>query len=193
MQMRRLPDRLRDERGFTLIELMISMTIMSVIIVPVIGSFLIGITESTSSRERVADSSTAQLVSAYILGDIQSSKTVAKDVVGGTCPSGSPALLKLTWADPSTSEAFVVSYVEQSDHLTRFTCINGGAADGDELAADLAEFDVTCFASDGSESSDCSSVTKVHVHVKAESPEPSDASSYGPFEFEFDATRRVTS
>jgi prepilin-type N-terminal cleavage/methylation domain-containing protein len=199
--MSRVRERLADERGLTLIELIISMGVLGIIIVPLTSSFLIGLVESSSTRDRIADSSAAQAISAFLLTDIQSSDAVATSGSGCLPPAGyggtSTVKLQLSWTDHKTSVATTVSYIDHtpagsSQHrLLRVSCSGGATtAEPAEIAAYLdasAGFVVEC---DGLPT--CTNPVKVvTVDVKAKSDSPSSASSYTPFEFELMARRRV--
>lgn len=189
-------ERLRDERGMTLVEMMIALSVLGIIVGPIMTSFLLGLLETTSTRERLADSSGAQVVSAYLLADVQSSKSVTLTSTGCPTSGGGTPLLRFDWEDPKTPSTDVaVVYVERSiagePALFRVTCTTtatGTTAEETELARNVQEFDVTCDLA-------CPGTTtprSVYVHLKAESQDPSDASSYRPFDFDFEATRRVS-
>src|SRR5438552_3745606 len=61
-----------DDSGLTLIELMISIGILGVIIGPIVASMLLGLLSSGGTRDRIADASSAQILSSYFPSDIQS-------------------------------------------------------------------------------------------------------------------------
>ena len=199
--MKWIRDRLRIEEGLTLVELIISLGVLGVIIVPLTSSFLIGLIESTSTRDRVADSSAAQAISAYLLTDVQSSDTVAKTGSGCLPVAGfggtSTVKLQLNWLDPKTNVPTVVTYIDHvpsgspQHALFRLECTGSTTtAQPLELAAylDAANgFTVEC---DGTPT--CTNPVKVvRVQIKAKSDSPSSASSYAPFDFDFLARRRV--
>jgi type II secretory pathway pseudopilin PulG len=192
----RLRPRIEDETGMTLIELTISMSLLVIIIVPVTTAFLLGILESTSARERVADSSTAQAISAFLMSDIQSAKQVyLDDTAGCASPPTDDTLLQTSWVDPRTNDNVVAAYFTRTEdgqrQLFRVACTNGTAGTPTQLAHNLRNsggFEVTCTPAC---SASATTPTEVKVHVEAESIEPRDNSSYEPFEFDLEATRRV--
>jgi prepilin-type N-terminal cleavage/methylation domain-containing protein len=196
--------RIRDEGGMTLIELMIAISVLGVILVPVTTSFLLGILESTSAKERTADSSSAQLISSYLLADIQSSQSVATS--GSGCGGGAGTVkLQIAWTDPDPAgdHDVVVAYVDQpaaaagQRELHRYICTTTGgstASDSSILALNLdtSTFAVTCKDAAGATVA-CASARNVAVHVEADSFVPDVKSSYEPFVIDFEATRRVSS
>jgi prepilin-type N-terminal cleavage/methylation domain-containing protein len=175
-----------DERGMTLVEMMIGLSVLAIIIGPIMMTFLLGLLESTSTRERVADSSAAQAISSFLLTDVHSSQTVTK---GAGC-SGS-GLVKFSWTDPSTGADASVAYISRSvggePTLVRVQCATSNEI---SLASNVQEFDVQC--NPGCSSGSPATPLDVTVDVRAESPDPSNASSYTPFEFAFEASRRVS-
>lgn len=204
--------RLTDEEGLTLIELIITIAVLSIIIVPIVASFTLALLESSSSRERTADATSAQVISTYLQNDIQSSclratpddpstdcgdGTVVKDA--GTCATDGDVKLELAWRVPKTSPAedivvdyYVATTADGQKELHRAQCVNGGSPEDTLLALNLENasvFEATC-----APNPDCSGLpTSVSVFVKAESIRVNENSSYSPFEFTFEATRRVGS
>jgi Tfp pilus assembly protein PilW len=179
-----------DEAGLTLIELMISVGILGLVIGPIITSFLLGLLESTSARDRIADSSSAQLTTAYLHADIQGSQTVA--TTGACLPSalaGGTVVLQLAVTDPAGPDP-TVAYVDFTNaegqrELHRATC-TGATSESRFLIQHLQDFEVTC------DVDPCPATPKtVKVAITAESPSPDDASSYSAFTFEIDGVRRV--
>jgi prepilin-type N-terminal cleavage/methylation domain-containing protein len=192
---KRTPDIVPDD-GLTLIELMIAVTVLSIIMLPLISSFLLGLLESTSSRERISDSASAQLISTYLLGDVQSAEEVYSEAqlsAGADCATTGTPKLELKWTDPKTNEAIIVDYYSAPNgsgshrELRRVSCVDGVAEDPLLLALNLDTdiFDATC-----APTTDCVSPESVSVHIKAESTSPQEKSSYSPLDFTFAASRR---
>lgn len=191
-------ERFDDEQGLTLIELTIAIGVLAIIIVPIVSSFLLSLLESTSARERVADNSGAQLVSTYLLGDIQGSDTVLLGTAG--CATSGTALLGLKWNDPSpsTPDTFAVDYVDVTGsdgqhQLHRMSCTNGGSPHDDLLAQNLkpSSWTVTCTKSDGTADATCAAAATVQVALTAQSIHRDTHSSYEPFNLMFTAARRT--
>jgi prepilin-type N-terminal cleavage/methylation domain-containing protein len=215
----RMNQRLTNEQGLTLIELTITIAVLGVIIIPLVASFTLALLETTSSRERTADATSAQLISTYLQNDIQSSclranpadpttacvtGTVKAAASGatftGTC-AGVETKLELAWRDPGNPgadpvegpEDIVVDYYiattdDEQKELHRVECSTGADPADTLLALNLetAVFDATC-----SPTPDCTGAPEtVSVLIKAESTRVEEKSSYEPFEFTFEATRR---
>jgi prepilin-type N-terminal cleavage/methylation domain-containing protein len=136
----KVSERIANDEGLTLIELMISIGVLGIIMVPLVASFTLALLENTSSRERTADATSAQLISTYLLNDIQSSCVhttptdptkacgdadagqlfagqtgmgTVKTNVTGACQTGATAKLELAWrtADTTPKDIVVDYYV----------------------------------------------------------------------------------
>lgn len=102
----------RSERGFTLIEMLTSITVMGIVFAGVGGGVLIALRTTDKTRDRVAQSTDGQLTSAYFVTDIQSAENVsiiAADVYncGGTpTPANAPLpLIRFKWTDPGAPQS----------------------------------------------------------------------------------------
>lgn len=209
--------RLTDDRGLTLIELTITIAVLGVIIVPLVASFTLAMLETTSSRERTADATSAQVISTYLQNDIQSSclhtnpsdrTTPCGDgtvrVNAGTCaPAGNTVKLELAWQDARTANEILVDYyiattADDQLELHRAECVRTGrsgvvGSPKDTLLAlnlepvsGVSIFEATC-----PPAPDCTGApANVRVNVIAKSTRVEEKSSYEPFEFTFEATRR---
>lgn len=185
-----LRTRLTDEAGMTLVEMMIAVSLLGVVIAPISAAFFLGFLETNSTRDRIADSSSAQLVSSFFLPDVQSAQSVA--LGGSTCAPMGTVQLQMQWVDPKTNDATVVSYLDVTNasgqhELHRATCLNGGPANTTLLVQHLASsgFTAACTPS-------CAAPATVKATVKAKSQSPQEESSYSPLEFSLEAMRRVT-
>lgn len=184
---------LYDEAGLTLVELIISIAVLGVVIIPVTTSMLLSILETNSTRDRLADSAAAQVTTSYLHGDIQSSESVA--TTGDCIPSslsGGTVRLQFQWIDPTTPSvtakaAYVDLPVGGRRELHRATCI-GGSQDSTLL---VPYFDTMTVRCDGV--TPCASATPkdVKVAITAFSDDPDPASSYEAFTFTIDGIRRT--
>lgn len=129
---------IRDERGFTLPELLIAITILSMIIGPLTAALVVYLRNADSTAARMSESHDVQIASAYFAQDIQSSGvrattppyspaasifttwsvSVACDgrrLISGT-PVPTTPIVRLQWDDPVSPAARVqVSYVVADD------------------------------------------------------------------------------
>ncbi len=159
----RLTPRLRDSRGFTLVELLVTITIMGVIIGPLAGALVVYLRNTQSIGQRLGESHDAQIVNAYFGQDVQSigvrdwvtspfalKQSVELDApaAGGLYPCGAAgtpnAVVRLAWDDPNSAtghQLVVVSYVVQTvgaeRQLRRITCVGATAPVILVLAHDL--------------------------------------------------------
>lgn len=200
--MRWIRDRLSNQAGFTLVELMISISLLGVVVGPITGSFLIGMLESTATGDRVVDSSGAQAVAAYLVSDIQSSQEV--DTTSTCLPAevaGGTVLLGLTWDDvydgDAVDDSARIAYVDlptaSGQHqLYRAECPASGSDSVSLLVQNLAATGGLVAECDGGP---CAAATPavVAVDLTVESDAAQAGSSYGAWTFSFEAARKVTS
>jgi prepilin-type N-terminal cleavage/methylation domain-containing protein len=193
-----------SDAGFTLIELVISIGILGVIIVPIVGSMLFGLAESNGIRDRISDSSSAQVLSTYFAPDVQSagsSTTTGVDLTGigtGHCSAlagGTTLRMRLTIpnagaAADTTKEATVLYFTKPvSSWLTlyRRTCRSNPALDATSTVVEHLDpatpFSPTC-------SPDVATCKKVTVTFRAFNPASSSKGYHGET-FTFIGTRRI--
>ncbi len=141
--------RMRDDAGFTLVELLMAIVIMGIVIGPLAAGLLIGLRTSDETANRLAGSNDAQLLSVWLPPDVQSAGGSAGDVVGSltgnTDCSGRANALRLGWRETlgSTTTSFVAAYAVSQDsvgdwRLVRYFCTNGGAPTTHVVARNLA-------------------------------------------------------
>ena len=84
-----MSDHLRDEAGITLIELLISIILLGIIIVPLTNAFIDGINSTTASQKRLSEARSPMFTNAYFAEDAQSSDAgemkTAADTTTPTC------------------------------------------------------------------------------------------------------------
>lgn len=110
----------RDQRGFTLVELLIAIVILGIIIVPLANGLIAFFRNSDATTGRLSESHDAQLAAAYFAQDVQSVgvrdwtaspyalKQSVEQNVGATgglypCGTGTTAVLRLAWDDPTSA------------------------------------------------------------------------------------------
>ena len=159
------------DRGFSLIEVLIALTLSSVIVGVIVAALVTSMTAARSTTDQVRDSADAGLISAYLIRDAQSAggidpgtampgenlgvSTDPSDAVGNACMdlgriAGSPpkAALKVrfSWIDraSATATSKVVTYALGADkQLTRRVCTNGAFVDA-PLGSNVAQAQATC-------------------------------------------------
>ena len=139
------------EGGFTLVELLVSIAIMGIIIVPIAASLFLGLRTSDETANRLAGSNDAQLLSSWLPPDVQSAGNQSGDVVAtptvNTDCSGVNNVLRLRWRATEvaggTSTTYVAAYaITQAStgeyRLVRSYCVGTAAAVPHVVARNLA-------------------------------------------------------
>jgi prepilin-type N-terminal cleavage/methylation domain-containing protein len=197
--------RVADESGLTLIELVISITVLGILFGPITFGFLIAFLETDATHQRIADSASAQLLSSFLLPDVQGSDTVSPtgDFTGTGCtmpsfPGSASTVLSLHYDDPRGPETTVL-YVDVigdggQHELHRAECTHAsgtGTLESTMLVHNLHHpngFVLTC------DSSSCASGATpktVTIAVTERSSQPQPNSSYTGLTFDFEILRRV--
>lgn len=88
----------RDESGFTLVELLIAVTVLGIIIVALGAGFSVGLRSLDDTSNRLSGSTDAQQLGVYLLPDVQSASTVVASSTGAgiACTGASNPVLQLT-------------------------------------------------------------------------------------------------
>lgn len=190
-----------EESGFTLVELMIAMSLLAIVIGPITGSFMIGLLESHATRDRVVDSAGVQAVAAYLVTDIQNSQQV--DTASTCVPpeiAGGAVRLAFSWDDvydgDGDDDSASVAYVDVVDasgqhQLYRAACTSDGQ-DVKLLVTNLASSSGLTATCDGG-GCVAASPEIVSVAITVESDRALEASSYGAVTFSIEGKRKVTS
>jgi len=182
--------------------------VLGIIIGPIILALLFGFVNSNGTRDRIADSASAQFMSSYVVGDIQSADNLYLTPDNTTCSVINAATdtvtMRFTWDDPADSTVTTtVIYFKHSAsgsvELWRSNCTTGQTKTTTLLVHYLQQggtganpngpFRVYCDGSPCTSSTTSPILVKVQIDAFNKS---SDASSYGAFTFEFQGRRRVT-
>jgi len=122
--------RLNDD-GFTLVELTVSILILSVIVVVIGGALIFGLKTFGSTTQRLSESHDLQLAASYFAADVASARTVSL-AADPSCPVSGSVVVTLGWTDPTAGNE-VVSYVTQTvtggRQMVRHLCAAGTTAD----------------------------------------------------------------
>jgi prepilin-type N-terminal cleavage/methylation domain-containing protein len=130
----------RREDGFTLVELLVSMTITGMIIAAIATAAYVGIRTTADNQRGLQQSNAEQLTGNWFTSDVQAA--CDPSVSAPSCPRspnpsssttsacGSSAVTAIdTYDSPnSPSPDTTIAYVLQSSRLTRITCAYGGTS-----------------------------------------------------------------
>lgn len=118
----------RNEDGFTLPELLVSVVILGIISGAITGAIITGLNVTDGTSQRIKESTDAQLASAYFANDVQSSGTVVPAAHPACAPpAGGTAIVSFSWEDPSEPAVprvatWFTSNVGEERHLSRRYC-----------------------------------------------------------------------
>jgi prepilin-type N-terminal cleavage/methylation domain-containing protein len=193
--------RRESEQGFTLVELLLAVSILGIIMAPLSLGFITGLRFIGRSDERFTDSRSALISAAYFASDVATANAVTPNDVAA-CGGGS-ALVSFNSADANGAVGAVqnneVSYVYDtagapSPRLLRKYCANAGAAVSSVTAVSLASAPVvTCYNAANAVNASCANARRVQLFVtqKANKSSP-DVPSPLPYTFTLEGTRRPT-
>lgn len=176
--------RLRQDGGFTLVELLLSMSILGVILGVITTALMAFLANSEYTLQRDDHTGGASVAASYLDRDLASAETFASS---GTACSGTPNALVLTWNEakatvatpepnPTAGGVFTAAYSVVTDassqpvaggqryKLRRTYCVNGSSIDSQSLVVNLRAGD---FFVDASASAACGPGTqRVSVALK---------------------------
>ena len=138
------PSERRNDRGFTLVEVLISLVLSALIAGVVVAVILTSLNAADATTAQINDSTDAALVSTFLIRDAQSAGSidpataqlntngVSKTDWGGCTQSAAAALkVRFSWNEYTSSSAYrsiVVTYAVDGQTLTRRICTGGGSA-----------------------------------------------------------------
>lgn len=159
--MRRKPRREPDS-GFTLVELLVSVSITGVIALVIAACIIVGLKTTNATATRLAESHDAQILSTYLVADVQSVSETGYSTVSSTPTGCGPAgdesqfgssknVLTMSWiqSQPGPATSYVAAYRSAKNlataewQLLRYACTNGGAATDIVVARQLRDPAVT--------------------------------------------------
>src|SRR2546427_12611916 len=94
----RWPARMREERGFTLVELMIGMVIITLLIGAIGSALVVSLNTTNATNQRMSENHDVQITSSYLANDVQSAASVTVGS-GADCSGAFTTLVTFTyWA-----------------------------------------------------------------------------------------------
>jgi prepilin-type N-terminal cleavage/methylation domain-containing protein len=88
---------MREERGFTLVEILISTVILGILITSITGALIVSLRTSNATKQRFAQSNDVQIASAYVANDVQSAKAVDVPSSTADCSGATTTLATFTF------------------------------------------------------------------------------------------------
>ncbi len=189
----------RGDDGFTLVELLVAITILGVIALPLSTAMTTGLRFIGRSDQKFNDSRSALISAAYFAGDVAAANTVVPN--DASACGGGTALVSFGSRDATAGVAAPVntevSYVYDTSvaanqKLLRKSCVNGGAATTSTAAVSLGAAPVvTCFDTAGALKASCAAADRVKMVVTqaANLASPSDPTP-AAYTFTLEGTRR---
>ena len=138
----------KDEGGFSLIELLVVISILGVISFVLTEAFILGLKTTDGITSDVSNSVAVQALRSNFTGDVQKAQQVSTASTGTSCAPGpaSSVILELSWPEPGTQRR--VSYsldggTPGQRELVRRSCTNSTLATPDERILGHFEFEPT--------------------------------------------------
>jgi prepilin-type N-terminal cleavage/methylation domain-containing protein len=204
----------RADSGYTLIELIISMTLLALITGALVAAFITTNDANANTSERIHESNDAQLTAGFWTADAQAAGGVdptlgardtalgvlASDDDGGCTVSGGTKVIGFKWKEWSSRDAagndsFTTRvanyvYVASSNELQRRTCANNASTGSITLATRVASAPtISCAPSTGCPSTGPPGLPSTVTITVTETNDPST----GPAAYQFSLTATVRS
>jgi type II secretory pathway pseudopilin PulG len=137
--------RVRDARGLTLVELLISITISSLIMGVLASAAILFFQHANDNDRTYADQASVQLIGSLFTTDAQSATSVRLSDPNA-CGSASPALVSFLWDDAGTTAkvSWSVESVTGSQDLVRRRCTNDTPIEKNDVAGVQSPPTITC-------------------------------------------------
>lgn len=137
------PRHARD-RGFTLIEMIVAVSLLAVVGLAVFGALFVGIRATADSHTRIDQSLTEMEVTRFLSGDIYAAEgpvvvNSASDTSCGGVANPGLKLLSRSTATAASLDTTIVWVLSGTD-LVRRTCVNGTQTDSFVVADNVSAF-----------------------------------------------------
>ena len=93
------------QEGFTLVELIIGMLILSIIIGSIASALIVTLGTTDATNRRMAENHDVQVTSAYLANDVQSAASVSVDPGSGNCSGAFTTLVTFTYSSAGSPQA----------------------------------------------------------------------------------------
>jgi len=135
-----------SEEGFTLLELLLAMSMMLIVFGTVASAFAVSLRSTDEGTRRVSESQDGAFTSHYLVKDVQSAQTVTTGAAGA-CAGAGDLVLTLSWTDPVVTETVTYRFVPPAagtaGRLVRHSC--GSTVDVQSVADDLTSVALDCY------------------------------------------------
>ena len=133
-----------SDRGFTLIEMIVTVSLLAVVGLAVFGALFVGIRATADSHTRIDQSLTEMEVTRFLSGDIYAAEgaVVVNSSSDSTCGGVANPGLKLRSRSTATSATLdtTVVWVLSGTDLVRRTCVDGTQTDQFVVADNVSAF-----------------------------------------------------
>lgn len=137
-----------SDHGFTLIEMIVTVSLLAVVGLAVFGALFVGIRATGDSHQRIDQSLTEMEVTRFLSGDIYAAEgpVVVNSTTDSACGGVAPLKLRSRSTATAASIDTTVVWVLRGTDLVRRTCVNGTTTDEFVVADDIASFVPTACA-----------------------------------------------
>jgi prepilin-type N-terminal cleavage/methylation domain-containing protein len=138
--------RARDQRGLTLIELMVSITISALIMAVLASAAIMFFQHSSDNNNSYDDQSSIQNIESLFTGDAQSATAVTLNDTTTQCGTNNTAIVTFSWADEgnATTASWTVEQSAGIRTLVRRQCTNGTPIQRTDVAGVTGTPTITC-------------------------------------------------
>jgi prepilin-type N-terminal cleavage/methylation domain-containing protein len=152
----------RDDHGFTLVELMLTVALLGIVMAPIGAAFVVGLRSSSDAASRLTESRGAQITAAFFARDVQGARTVTLGSSSCGAVAGTTPVLTLSGGDPAdpTVVTYQLETLDGQRALVRDRCAGAEVVNHTPVAHDVSGTPtVSCSPS-------CAAVSTVSMHVE---------------------------